>query len=43
MELPLAHEVKNFKLTDNRKQIHLLCDNELTMVFLCDNINLISN
>ena len=27
MELALAHEFKNFKLTNNRKQIHLLCDN----------------
>lgn len=37
MELALAHEVKNFKLTNNRKQIHLLCDNQLTMaIFLCD-------
>lgn len=26
IELALAHDV-NFKLTNNRKQIHLLCDN----------------
>lgn len=36
MELALAHEVKNFKLTNNRKQIHLLHDNSLTMAFLCE-------
>lgn len=36
MELTLAHEVKNFKLTNNRKQIHLLHDNSLTMAFSCD-------
>lgn len=44
MELALAHEVKNFKLTNNRKQIHLLCDNQLTMAFFyVINTNLILN
>jgi hypothetical protein len=40
MELTLAHEVKGFKLTNSKKHIHLLCDNELTMPFNCYVINI---